>query len=1081
METDTPDAGREERLNAVLASCLEAVEAGREADAQEILARHPEYAAELAEFLAGRSELRRLTAPLRALAPPPTDPGRDAAALPEGLEGRVFGGYEVLEEIGRGGMAVIYRARQAGLNRVVALKVVELGSAGAVRRFQAEAEAVAALDHPNIVPVYEVGRHEGRPYFSMKLMEGGSLAGRVGEFRGKPRAVARLLAAVARAVHFAHQHGVLHRDLKPANILLDAGGRPHVSDFGLAKRAGGGADLTQSGAVVGTPSYMAPEQAAGRKQGLTTADVYSLGAILYELLTGRPPFRAGSPWETLLEVMEREPRRPRALDPAVDRDLETVCLKCLEKDPARRYPSAEALAEDLERFLAGEPIRARRSRAWERVLKLARRHPAAVRAAAAAALLAAAGVVAGALLLHRVRVQGAEARGRAEAEARERLEVQHYFRTVALAERERAAHNAGRAEQLLDGCPPRLRGWEWDYLKRQRFGNPPPLGHASHLFALAVSPDGRWLAAGGSDGSVVLRETGSFRRTLGLAAHGGQVRGVAFSRDSRLLASAGWDGAVKVWETDSGQCVRAWQAGGLAFGVAFSPDGRALAASTPRDIARWDLHTGERLGTLRAQGNVIRRLQFSPDGRSLASADDDGVVRVWDAAAGEQTLSFRAHAFQVFDLAYSRDGGTLLTAGGQFTMHGDAGEAKLWDAATGREVRAFRAGSGAFYAAALSPDGSRVVTGGEDATVRVWDVASGEEALGLRGHTEAVWGAAFSPDGRRLFTAGGDHAVRVWDARPLAGDAGPERYCIRAHDDRVTGVAFSPDSRLLVSASLDGAARVWDAADGRPVRTLTRRPGHVQSAAFSPDGTRLALGVWCPWQDEREAGRVDVWDARTWEGVQRWRVDPVGVLGVAFSRDGSLLGAATDHSVRVLRADSGEVVWAAPHPCLVIAVAFGRGDLLAVADADGAVTAYDGRTGRRVRSFPAHAGRALGVAFSPDGSRLASAGVDGAVRVWDVEGWRERPRPRGHGGGAYCVAFAPGGRLLVSGGNDAAVRVWDTDTGEELLALGGHTDTIQSVAVSPDGRSFASGGRDRTVRVWSAEEILRPSLLTPGK
>jgi eukaryotic-like serine/threonine-protein kinase len=410
-------ADREQRLDQVLADYLQALGDGEQPDRQAILDRHPDLAADLAAFFADKDRFDRAARRLQ----PAAGPARPDPAGRGGI-GRVryFGDYELLEEVGRGGMGIVYKARQARLNRVVALKMVltaRLDSPIDLERFQREAEAPANLEHPNVVPIYEVGEHQGQPYFSMKLLKGGSLDRQMARFARDLRAGVRLLAAVAGAVHFAHERGLLHRDLKPANILLDGDDQPCVSDFGLARRFQAGGTLTQAGLVVGTPSYMAPEQALGKKALTPAADVWSLGAILYELLTGRPPFRADTPLETLMRVVEGEAARPRAVSPGADRDLEAVCLKCLEKEPSRRYASAGELAGDLQRWLAGEPVRARRG--WCR-RGLRRGWKAARRAVFGLVLTLAVLGVAAAWLMSQVQVAEVEQARAAEAEAASR-------------------------------------------------------------------------------------------------------------------------------------------------------------------------------------------------------------------------------------------------------------------------------------------------------------------------------------------------------------------------------------------------------------------------------------------------------------------------------------------------------------------------------------------------------------------------------------------------------------------------------------------------------------------------------------
>jgi tetratricopeptide (TPR) repeat protein/tRNA A-37 threonylcarbamoyl transferase component Bud32 len=426
------DSGHDERWGDALADCLEALESGRVIDRTRLLARYPEFVAELRQFFERRDRVERVVAPLRMAVqerptpvPPDDSPDTDSGGPQRTVTdaaGRSFGDYEILGELGRGGMGTVYKARQRPLNRTVALKFLRPDSSRVDEaRFRNEAETVAQFDHPHIVPVYEVGEHGGQLYFTMKLVEGGSLAQHLGRFGADPRAAVALLAPVARAVHYAHQRGVLHRDLKPSNVLLDRDDRGYVADFGLARRLDAGGDLTRSGTLVGTPHYMAPELADHRKGvAMVAADVYGLGAVLYAVLTGRPPFRGQTVLETLDQLKSADPDPPRRLNPRIDRDLETVCLTCLAKDPARRYASAAELADDLERWLAGEPVRARRVGRWERAWKWVRRNPA-VAALLAVVVLAGVTLMAGALWSNaRLRDAAERERGHAARATRER-------------------------------------------------------------------------------------------------------------------------------------------------------------------------------------------------------------------------------------------------------------------------------------------------------------------------------------------------------------------------------------------------------------------------------------------------------------------------------------------------------------------------------------------------------------------------------------------------------------------------------------------------------------------------------------
>ncbi len=1026
-------------------------------------------AAELVEGTFGGSACPdELPPPPRTVPGPPTVvaahgpllPGRERAA-----KGRIplpsLPGYEVLAEIGRGGMGVVYKAWHQRLKRLVAIKMVLAGVKApieALARFRTEAIAVARLQHPNIVQIYEVQEFQNQPYLALEFVEGGSLEQLTGTPWPAPQA-ARLVETLARAMESAHRRCIIHRDLKPANVLLTPDGTPKITDFGLAKLLVGGEGVqTRAGSVLGTPNYMPPEQATGKAQEIgPPTDVYALGAILYELLTGRPPFQAASPLETIQQVLAEPPVPPRRLQPRLPGDLEIICLKCLQKDPHKRYGRAEELADDLRRFQAGEPIRARPVGTAQRLLRWSRREPALASLTAALVLI---GVLAFAGVT-RMWLTAEEQRRQAQ-QASAGLALDYGLRLCEQGDVGRGYLWLARSLQLAAGDAPlrqvicaNLAAWHPHLVPLQAI-----LPHQTPVRAVAFSGDGRLIATGGQDQTAQLWDRATGKPLGPPLPHQGSVLAVAFSPDGKkLLTGSGKEkvGWVQLWDVATGKPDRPpWQHGGGVRSVAFRPDGRRIAtASADRTVRVWDLATGQPVGNELKHAKPVNSVAFSPDGKSLLTTSGH-LAQLWDAETGKPLRAPLPHGDLVPAAVFSPDGKTILTA-----SHDK--EVRLWNVQTHQRLEPPLRHPIGVVAVAFSPDGRRLVTSALDGTTQIWDVPT-RQVVGRLSHHDVAWSVAFSPDGRSVLTGNQGKTACVWEAPPLP------TVRLLPHEHPVYALAFSPDGKTLLTGSglaEKGQAQLWDLATGAAREVILSHPTYVKAVTFSPNGRMLLTA-------DRTAR---LWDSATGQPLQPSFGHRYQIFSLAFSRDGqTLLTGSNDRLAQAWDAGTGRPRFDPPlrqgGEIRAVAISPDGKTFLTGCD-EGKIGLWDAATGQLVGgSVWQHPGPILAAAFSPDGRTILTGGGDKIARLWDPATRRPRSPPLAHHNIVLAVAFHPAGPAVLTGSGDRAARLWDPATGRPIGPPLQHEDMVWAVAFSPDGKSIASGSGDRTVRLWPVPPTL---------
>jgi WD40 repeat protein/serine/threonine protein kinase len=1047
--------------------------------------------------------------------------------------------FQVLRTYAEGGVGLVSVALDTELHREVALKGIRPELADDPRnraRFLQEAEITGRLEHPGVVPIYGLGADVmGRPFYAMRLVHGESLKDAIEQFHGDARRASRpapdralelrrlltRFVTVCEVVAYAHSRGVIHRDLKPANILLGPYGETLVVDWGLAKAIGGdgpqavesadvpvrpqsapanGGSVTLAGTVVGTPAYMSPEQAEGSVESSGPAsDVYSLGATLYHLLVGRPPFWDSDPETILGRVRRGELTPPRSANPAISPSLDAMCRKAMALRPEDRYGSARGLAEDIERWLADEPIPWVRAPWGERFSRWERRNRALIRAGAASLVLVAGVSLVAAILINASRQDEHEHRlealrqkamaddRRAEAlrqkamaddqrrRAEERsLEVQRLSAEMVLDEGltmceqgdiARGMLHLGRSLELLPRDSPQLErlirtclgGWADRLITLRAYLSTG--GKARAVF----SPDSTRVVTASDDRTARVWDAATGRPLSPPLPHDHEVNVAAFSPDGTRVITASDDRTARIWEVATGRLVTPPLVHKNEVNAASFDHGgtRVVTASGDFTARVWDATTGRPLTPPITHGGEVHMAAFSPDGSRIATASRDATARVWDAATGRPRTGPLRHGDRVTMLAFSPDGARVVTASVD-------GTARVWDAESGEPLGPPLTHQSRVNRAAFSPDGKMLVTASDDFTARVWEAATGRSLTTPLMHRGGVVGAAFSHDGTLVATASQDYTARVWEVA-----TGHPRGSPMEHRDWVYSAEFSPDDRRILTSSRDFAARIWDLGPLPAAHPILQHPGPVQAAAYAADGARIVTAC--------GDGNLRVWDATDGRPIGPMIPHRGVARMVAFSPDGRrILSADGDRTARVWDATTGRpLVAAVGHSAQLNSSAFSPdGGRIVTTSADGTARVWEAATGRMLEPFLTHRKWVWTAFFSPDGSRIVTACGDHMARIWDAETRRALGAPLVHNSEVWWAAYNPDGTRIVTAGQENVARVWDALTGKLLGPTAEHRGVIHTAMFSPDGARIVTASNDRTARVWdvSSGRPLGPPL-----